>query len=138
MRKSNTKLMLKTPLAVAVLAAALLATGSADAKRGGDLVGSWSGGGTLTMPSGATERARCRATFYHAGPSFGMDAVCATASTRVSQTANLRQVGPTRFAGYFHNPEYNVSGSIQISLHGDSLNAALEGGGGAGHFHLSR
>lgn len=130
----------KLTLLTAPLAAVLLAAGAAGAVAGerGDLAGSWSGGGTVTLPSGATERARCRATFHRAGGHYSMNAICATASTRVAQTASLRQVGPSRFAGEFFNPDYNVSGSIRVSLSGDSLNAALEGGGGAGHFHLSR
>lgn len=130
----------KLILLKATLMSALLATSMAAsaAMAGGDLAGSWSGGGTVTLPSGATERARCRATFHRSGGNFNMNAVCATASTRVEQTAHLRPVGPSRFAGEFRNAEYNVSGSIRISVNGNSLNAALEGGGGAGHFHLSR
>lgn len=129
-------ILLKASLAAALVAMSA-AAGTAVA-GGGELTGSWSGAGVVTMPSGASEKARCRATFHGGGGSINMNAVCATASSRVAQTANLRQVGPSRFAGEFHNAEYNVTGSIRINVSGNSLNAALEGGGGSGHFHLSR
>lgn len=136
MFEATRKLMfLKAPLAAALLS---LTAVSGVAMAGSDLAGSWSGGGVVTLPSGASEKARCRATFHRAGAHFNMNAVCATASTRIAQTAHLRQTGPGNFAGQFHNAEYNVSGSIQISLSGNSLNAALNGGGGAGRFQLSR
>ena len=118
---------------VAVLG--LAGPSSADAS----LTGSWSGGGTVTLPSGAVEKARCRATFHrHGGNDYSMSAVCATASTRIAQSAQLHQVGPMRFSGNFHNPDYNVGGTIRINLSGNSLSASLDGGGGSGHFHLSR
>ena len=118
-------------LAVAVLAAApALADG---------LAGSWSGNGSVVMPSGETEKARCKVSFSKAGgKSYGMNAVCATSSARVSQSALLQQVGPNRFAGDFTNPEYGVSGSINVTLNGNSLSASLHGGGASAFFNLSR
>ena len=67
-----------------------------------------------------------------------MYAVCATQSARVEQTASLRRVGGDSFAGQFHNEQYNVSGSIRISVHGNRLEASLNGDGGSAHFTLSR
>ncbi|MGH8335547.1 MAG: hypothetical protein ACRETL_01690 [Gammaproteobacteria bacterium] len=103
------------------------------------LVGSWSGGGSVQLPSGDMERARCKATFHRAGgKSYSMNAVCASSSARVAQTASLQQVSANRFAGDFTNSEYNVSGTISITLSGDSLSAHLDGGGASAHFNLSR
>ncbi len=85
------------------------------------LDGSWSGSGRVTLPSGATENARCRATFRRqSGNTFGMSAQCATASVRVAQTAALARVGTNRFAGDFYNAEYAMSGTITITVHGIS------------------
>ena len=103
------------------------------------LDGSWSGSGRVTLPSGATENARCRATFRRqSGNTFGMSAQCATASVRVAQTAALARVGTNRFAGDFYNAEYAMSGTITITVHGNKLNASLSGGGGSAFFALSK
>ena len=56
----------------------------------------------------------------------------------MSQSALLQQVGPNRFAGDFTNPEYGVSGSINVTLNGNSLSASLHGGGASAFFNLSR
>ena len=103
------------------------------------LDGSWSGSGRVTLPSGATENARCRATFRRqSGNTFGMSAQCATASVRVAQTAALARVGANRFTGDFYNAEYAMSGTITITVHGNKLNASLSGGGGSAFFALSK
>lgn len=93
----------------------------------------------VRFPSGDSERAQCRASFRkRGGSSFAMTAVCATSSARVEQTAQLQQTGPNRFSGDFQNAEYNVSGSIHITLHGNSLSASLNGGGGSALLNLGR
>jgi hypothetical protein len=103
------------------------------------LEGTWNGGGHVRFPSGDTERARCRATFHRrGGNSFDMSATCATASVRVQQTAVLERIGPNRFAGEFYNAEYGISGSIAITLKGQSLAASLNGAGASAHFNLGR
>ncbi|MDX2157204.1 MAG: hypothetical protein SFW09_11905 [Hyphomicrobiaceae bacterium] len=103
------------------------------------LEGSWSGGGQIVFPSGESERARCRASFRRqGGDSFGMSATCATASARVQQSAEVTRVSGNRFRGEFFNQEYGISGSIRITVQGNSLNASLSGGGGSAQFSLSR
>jgi hypothetical protein len=67
-----------------------------------------------------------------------MNAVCATASVRVAQTAGLVRISANHFSGSFYNSEYNVSGSIAITVHGNRLSASLSAAGGTGHFNLSR
>ena len=122
---------------VAVLGALMLATVGAAAQPV-SLEGSWSGGGVVVFPSGDRESARCRATFRRAGSGFGMNAVCATASARVAQSAQLARISANRFAGEFYNAEYSMSGSITITVRGNHISAALNGGGGSAHFNLSR
>jgi hypothetical protein len=122
-----------------LLAACIFAASPPALGQQATLEGSWSGGGTVILPSGGHEKARCRATFRRrSGNSFGMNAVCATASVRVAQTANLVRISANRFSGGFYNSEYNVSGSIAITVHGNRLSASLSAGGGTGHFNLSR
>jgi hypothetical protein len=91
------------------------------------------------LPSGGHERAHCRASFRRrSGNNYGMSAVCATASVRVAQSAKLVRVSANRFTGGFYNSEYNISGSIAITVHGNRLSASLRGDGGTAHFDLSR
>jgi hypothetical protein len=104
-----------------------------------NLEGSWSGGGNVRFATGNTERARCRASFRkRGGNAFSMSATCATASAKVEQTALLTRTGPNRFTGEFENAEYGVSGSISITVNGNSLNASLNAGGGSATLNLNR
>ncbi len=122
-----------------VAAACLLAASGPVASEPAGLEGSWSGGGTVVLPSGERERARCRASFRRqGGNSFAMNATCATASTRISQSAALNRTSANRYSGEFYNPEYAVGGSIAIVVSGNKLTATLSGGGGSALFHLSR
>jgi len=103
------------------------------------LDGAWSGGGNVVFASGDRERARCRANFSaQSAKTYRMHAVCATPSARVEQTATVRRVSADTFSGQFHNPEYNVSGSIHITVHGSKLDASLRGDGGSASLHFSR
>lgn len=128
---------LKGALFAAVAASAMLALPSVASADG--LAGSWRGNGSVVLPSGATEKARCRVSFSkQGGRSYAMNAVCASSSARVSQTASLQQVGANRFVGEFINNEYGVTGSINLTLSGSSVSAALHGGGGSAFFNLTR
>lgn len=103
------------------------------------LSGSWSGVGTIVLPSGASEEARCRARFRPSGDgSYSMSAVCATPSQRASQTGELDPVGSNRYAGSIYNDEYNYTGEIFLTVRGDRLNASLSGGQVSGRISMSR
>lgn len=126
-------------LAAVVGLAALSGTASPVAAQSANLEGSWNGGGNVQFSSGKSERARCRASFSKRGTnSYDMSAVCASASGRASQTAQLTRTGANRYSGSFQNSEYGVSGSISLSVNGNSLNASLSGGGGSASFNLNR
>lgn len=103
------------------------------------LAGRWSGNGSVMLPSGATEKARCRATIRKAGSrEFTVDATCATSSLKVSQVAKVQASGANRFSGEFLNAEYNITGTMTLTLSGKTLIAALRGGGGTAFFTLAR
>jgi hypothetical protein len=124
---------------IAATGFAFVAMTSAVSAAAEGLQGSWSGSGSVELPSGATEKARCKASFQkQGGKSYAMNAVCASSSARAAQTATLEQVGANRYAGEFNNAEYGVSGSISITVNGSSLSAQLKGGGGQAFFNLSR
>ena len=127
---------------LAGLAAALcfgLSTLSMDAAETPSLEGSWSGNGTVTFPSGGTESARCKASFKRqTADRFAMNALCATPSGKVVQTAQLERTSGGRFTGEFQNSEYGITGQINIVVRGNSLNAALSGGGASASLKLSK
>lgn len=124
---------------MAILGALALLTAGAGAAAAQSLVGSWAGAGTIIYPSGEKERARCRATFRTSGGGgVSMHAVCATASARVIQNADLSRLTSSTYAGEFYNTEYGIQGSIRIKVQGNKLSASLSGGGGSAHFSLNR
>ena len=126
-------------LAALALIASVPATGLPAKKPSAGLEGSWSGGGTVSFASGSTERARCRAYYRRAGSTgYTLNATCATASGRASQTASVRQVAENRYAGTFFNSEYGISGVISITLHGRSQTVRLRSDSGSAVISLSR
>lgn len=120
----------------ALLAAASSAT---PALADPDLAGSWRGSGTVHFSSGASEQARCRATFRPSGArAYDVSATCATQSGTVSQTAFIRGRG-SNYRGTFYNPEFDTSGKIQISVSGSSSQVVrLTSNKGSAVIRLSR
>ena len=122
-----------------VVAACVLGLAPAAQSQPAGIEGSWRGGGTVVFPSGSRERASCRATFRRqASNRFAMDAVCATPSGRIAQTAGLARTASNRYSGGFYNAEYAISGSIAIIVNGNRMNASLHGGGASARLSLSR
>ncbi|MDX2201528.1 MAG: hypothetical protein NW223_02160 [Hyphomicrobiaceae bacterium] len=104
------------------------------------LDGSWSGGGTVTFPSGAVEKASCRATYRRTGSGYTMSGVCASPSGRAAQTAQLRKVGANSYSGRFYNEEFDISGSIHVTISGNAQSVRLSSpsSGAAANIHLRR
>ena len=135
-RNHGAGLVVGLAIAVAFSGFAAMPGTAADAVS---LEGSWSGSGTVTFPSGGTEAARCRASFRRqSDDTFAMNALCATPSGKVAQTAQLQRIGGNRFSGAFQNTEYGISGQINIVVRGNSLSAALDGGGATASLKLSK
>jgi hypothetical protein len=127
-------------LALALLgaaAAAVLPSASNAEPRG--LEGAWSGGGAVHLPNGAQERARCRARYSRASRFvYTVNAVCATPSGRVAQVASLQRTGANSYAGNFYNQEYGVSGSIYVTVRGNTQRVTLTSAAGSASLRLSR
>ena len=119
-------------LSASVIAAAIVAPSAHSEGLGG----SWSGGGTVVYADGHREHARCRAHFSQSGPHVSLSATCATPSGSVEQSASLRQTGPNSYSGSFFNPQFNVSGSIHISVHGNSQYVSLRSPSGSADLTL--
>ena len=130
---------MRSPCLAIVLCASIIAISPAAKSQPVTLDGTWNGGGTVILPTGDRERARCRATFKtRSANRVDMSAVCSTASTRTAQSGQLARISANKFSGELYNPEYAVSGSIVIVVRGTRLTASVSGGGGMAQFTLTR
>jgi hypothetical protein len=112
---------------------------AAPAKEERSLEGSWSGGGSVSFASGSKEQARCRAHYSRASKnSYRLNATCATASGKAAQTATVHRVGENKYSGNFHNPDYDISGTISVIVTGNSQSVRLTSSSGWAHLRLSR
>ena len=69
---------------------------------------------------------------------LAVTATCATPSGRATQTATLRRVGGNTYQGRFHNSEYDVSGTILVTVSGNRQSVRLMGDAGSASFELRR
>jgi hypothetical protein len=112
---------------------------AAPAKEERGLEGSWSGGGSVSFAAGSREQARCRAHYSRASKnSYRVNATCATASGKAAQTATVHKVGENKYSGNFHNPDYDISGTISVIVNGNSQSVRLTSSSGWAVIRLSR
>jgi hypothetical protein len=111
-------------ITAAVLFAAGIANTDSKAQSGpfAPLAGSWSGGGTVTLDDGSTERIRCRAKYAPIGPTMEMSLTCASDAYKFHLAANVRAEG-SAITGSWSEASRNISGSLQ-------------GRGGGGNFEV--
>ena len=86
------------------------------------MAGNWSGGGTVMLDDGSSERIRCRATYRVSGPNMQMTLTCASDAYKFNLQADVVDRGGT-VSGEWSESSRNVSGS-------------LEGRGGGGNFQV--
>ncbi|PPD07533.1 MAG: hypothetical protein CTY28_08610 [Hyphomicrobium sp.] len=136
---NTTAIRIATLTGASAILAAFLTVAPVKAAVAGELVGTWSGTGTVTLANGAREKARCRASYISAGGrTYAMSATCATAAAKVSQTAIVSQNTKNRFGGTFYNPEFGVTGRIRIILSGARQTVYLSGSSGHATFNMHR
>lgn len=123
-------------LASALTVSVASSAGARGGEGGGSIAGSWSGGGTVFYASGQRERARCHATYSGGGSTVMMSGTCATPSGSASQSARLRRVGANSYSGSFFNSQFNASGSIHVTVHGNTQSVSLHSGAGSASLTL--
>jgi hypothetical protein len=123
-------------LGLALAATLAVSIATVPEARSEGIVGSWSGGGVVRYSSGQAERARCHAHYSGGGAFVSVSATCATPSGSVSQSARLRRVGANSYAGSFFNPQYNTSGSIHVTVRGNSQSVSLRSSSGSANLSL--
>lgn len=111
-------------IAAGVLFAASIANTESKAQSGpfAPMAGNWSGGGTVTLDDGSTERIRCRAKYAPIGPTMEMSLTCASDAYKFNLGANVRAEG-SAITGSWSETSRNISGSLQ-------------GRGGGGNFEV--
>jgi hypothetical protein len=107
---------------------AVLASGSASHAQSGPfagMAGVWSGGGTVTLDDGSTERIRCRATYAvgSGGNGLNQSLTCASDSYRFNLSSNVIANGGS------------LSGTWSESSRG--ITGSLEGRGSNGNFQVT-
>ncbi len=99
--------------AVAFLLVAFAAsTGYAQSSAFAGLAGNWSGGGTVSLDDGSSERIRCRATYKVSGASMDMNLTCASDAYKFNLLAEVVAQGG-EVTGKWSETSRNVGGSIQ-------------------------
>jgi len=113
-------------IAIATLFAAFVPFSVSHAQSGpfAGMAGAWSGGGTVTLDDGSTERIRCRATYAvgAGGNGLNQSLTCASDSYRFNLSSNVVASGGS------------LSGTWSESSRG--VNGSLEGLGSNGNFQV--
>lgn len=92
------------------------------------LAGSWSGGGTVTLDDGSSERIRCRANYKVAGPNMEMVLTCASDAYKFNLQAAVADSGGN-ITGNWSETSRNVGGSIQGRGAGGSVQVVASAAG---------
>ena len=74
--------------------------------------GRWSGGGTITLDDGSSERIRCRATYQVSGPNMEMSLTCASDAYKFNLAANVVDQGGA-VSGTWSESSRNIGGTLQ-------------------------
>ena len=100
--------------AVATLLVAMVSGSASYAQSGpfAGMAGRWSGGGTITLDDGSSERIRCRASYQVSGPSMDMSLTCASDAYKFNLLAAVVAQGG-EVTGNWSETSRNVGGSIQ-------------------------
>ena len=107
-------MMRRLLMAAAVLFAASLSSAPSHAQSGpfAPMAGTWSGGGTVNLDDGSTERIRCRAKYAPAGPAMEMVLTCASDAYKFNLSASVHAEG-NAITGSWTEASRNISGALQ-------------------------
>jgi hypothetical protein len=113
---------------VLVLATFLPSAAPAQTSGFGALAGSWSGSGSVTLTSGATERIRCQATYEVAptGGNFQQTLRCKSDSYDVNLRASVVRTGDS-VGGTWTETVRNANGGISGRISGNQIQATIQG-----------
>ena len=117
------------------MAASAASPGQAQSSAFAGMAGSWSGGGTVTLDDGSSERIRCRATYKVTGASMQMVLACASDAYKFNLAADVVAAGG-EVTGNWSESSRNVGGSIQGRGAGGSFQVVAQAAGFAANISL--
>lgn len=121
------------------LAFAAILVAHPGAARADILSGDWSGSGYVQPREGKRESVRCRVTYTPQGAKVvAVAATCASSSVTIRQTGSLSMVTNNKYVGDFHNPEYDISGRVRVTVSGGSQTVTFSSARGGGSMTLRR
>jgi hypothetical protein len=93
-----------------------------------DLAGRWSGWGSITMASGATEQVKCVATYFveGGGAQVKQNLRCASTSYKIDATAKLNNANG-HLTGEWEEKTYAAVGAVAGRFTGNGFNVSITG-----------
>jgi len=102
------------------------------------LEGAWRGSGIVSYKRGA-DPLTCRVRYARsAGKSFTVSATCATDTGRYELSGSVASAGGNRYTGTVHGTQQSQSGTVSLSLHGNSQSVTVTSRRGSARLTLSR
>jgi hypothetical protein len=116
-KKSLSSLTRRAVFAFATVLAASTWSSAGHAQSGGAFAGMqgvWSGGGSVTLDDGSTERIRCRATYAvgEGGNGLQQTLTCASDSYKFNLSSNVEARG-SAISGTWSETSRNINGNIE-------------------------
>src|SRR3954462_7504316 len=126
---------------VAGIAAALMMSVAASHAQSGPFAGfdgSWSGGGTVSLSDGSTERIRCKADYKVNGSGLGLkqNLHCASDSYKFDLSSEVTSNGD-RISGHWSERSRNIFGNLQGTAGGGQIEVFVEASGFAANLTLT-
>ena len=125
----------------AVLAMALGMPIATSASAAANIIGSWSGRGSMTLTSGQVEPVSCRISYEKGddkGRTFVLYATCATTAGTFEQSGRVSKRSSSSYSGSLYSDQYSVSGKITVSVKGSSQTIRVSSKKGRGSLSLRR
>ena len=116
-------------ISTAAVTAAFLVSGVATtAAPINDLAGRWSGWGSITMATGASEQLKCIATYFveGGGSHVKQNLRCASTSYKIDATAKLNHANG-QLSGEWEEKTYAAIGSVAGRFTGNGFNVSIKG-----------
>ncbi len=125
----------------AVLAMALGMPIGTSASAAANIIGSWSGRGSVTLTSGQVEPVSCRVSYEKGddkGKTFVLNATCATTAGTFVQSGRVSKRSSSSYSGSLYSDQYSVSGKVTVSVNGSSQILRVSSKKGRGSLSLRR
>jgi len=125
----------------AVLAMALGLPIATSVSAAANIIGSWSGRGSVTLTSGQVEPVSCRVSYEKGddkGRTFVLNATCATTAGTFVQSGRVSKRSSSSYSGSLYSDQYSLSGRVTVSVNGSSQIIRVSSKKGRGSLSLRR